>query len=198
MDIVGRNIREKIKELGRLWKLSKNRLKISNNVLNSWNRLISEWAEDENMPLIIRKFNKRGEIVNHPSGREIIFSDNTFAVWVYSEALNGNTYELSKLRGKLANEEIPMIFALNKKEKAKYKKTLGKNPLFGFKLCHIKPVGLNSKEIKNIDINEIIKYFKRYANPINMFLLPKDIGGLGEIQEFIDEQKPLNIDKSVL
>ena len=48
------------------------------------------------------------------------------------------------------------------------------------------------------DINEIIKYFKRYANPINMFLLPKDIGWLGEIQEFIDEQKPLNIDKSVL
>lgn len=106
---------------------------------------------------------------------------------MYSEALNGNTYELSKLRCKLANEEIPMIFALNKKEKAKlesisgYTKTLGKNPLFGFKLCHIKPVGLNSKEIKNIDINEIIKYFKRYANPINMFLLPKDIGGLGEI-----------------
>ena len=198
MDIVGRNIREKIKELGRLWKLSKNRLKISNNVLNSWNRLISEWAEDENIPLIIRKFNKRGEIVNHPSGREIIFSDNTFAVWVYSEALNGNSYELSKLRGKLAKKEIPMIFALNKKSKAKYKKTLGKNPLSGFKLCHIKPVGLNSKEIKNIDINEIIKYFKRYANPINMFLLPKDIGGLGEIQEFIDEQKPLNIDKSVL
>lgn len=54
MDIVGRNIREKIKELGRLWELSKDRLKISNNILNSWNRLISEWAEDENMPLIIR------------------------------------------------------------------------------------------------------------------------------------------------
>lgn len=205
MDIVGRNIREKIKELGRLWKLSKNRLKISNNVLNSWNRLISEWAEDENIPLIIRKFNKRGEIVNHPSGREIIFSDNTFAAWVYSEALNRKTYELSKLRGKLAKKEIPMIFALNKKEKAKlesisgYTKTLGKNPLSGFKLCHIKPVGLNNdNKIEYLDINEIIKYFKRYANPINMFLLPKDIGGLGEIQEFIDEQKPLNIDKSVL
>ena len=28
-----------------------------------------------------------------------------------------------------------------------------------------------------------------YANPMNMFILPKEIGGLGEIQEFIDEQK---------
>lgn len=40
-----------------------------------------------------------------------------------------------------------------------------------------------------MDINELIMYFKRYANPMNMFLLPKEIGGLGEIQEFIDEQR---------
>ena len=45
------------------------------------------------------------------------------------------------------------------------------------------------KDIVNLDINEIIKYFKRYSNPMNMFILPKEIGGLGEIQEFIDEQK---------
>ena len=52
------------------------------------------------------------------------------------------------------------------------------------------PVGMNSrKDIVNLDINEIIKYFKRYSNPMNMFILPKEIGGLGEIQEFIDEQK---------
>lgn len=45
------------------------------------------------------------------------------------------------------------------------------------------------KNIADLDINEIIKYFERYANPMNMFILPKEIGGLGEIQEFIDEQK---------
>ena len=59
-----------------------------------------------------------------------------------------------------------------------------------WKLCHIEPVGMNSrKNIADLDINEIIKYFERYANPMNMFILPKEIGGLGEIQEFIDEQK---------
>ena len=31
--------------------------------------------------------------------------------------------------------------------------------------------------------------FKRYSNSMNMFILPKDIGSLGEIQEFIDKQK---------
>ena len=45
------------------------------------------------------------------------------------------------------------------------------------------------KDIVNFDINEITKYFKRYSNPMNMFILPNEISGLGEIQEFIDEQK---------
>lgn len=43
------------------------------------------------------------------------------------------------------------------------------------------------KDIVNLDINEIIKYFKRYSNPMNVFILLKEIGGLEEIQEFIDE-----------
>ena len=35
----------------------------------------------------------------------------------------------------------------------------------------------------------VAPHFERYANPMNMFILPKEIGGLGEIQEFIDEQR---------
>lgn len=45
------------------------------------------------------------------------------------------------------------------------------------------------KNIVDLDINKIVMYFKRYANPMKMFILPKGIGGLGEIQEFIDEQR---------
>lgn len=89
-----------------------------------------------------------------------------------------------------------MVYALTKDDKIKatYTKTLGKDAISDtnskWKLCHIEPVGLNSrKKINDLDINEIIKYFKRYANPMNMFILPKEIGGLGEIQEFIEEQK---------
>ena len=55
MDIVGTVIRNKIKELGQLWKSSENYMNVSVDVLNSWKTLISEWAEDESMPLIIRK-----------------------------------------------------------------------------------------------------------------------------------------------
>ena len=53
MDFVGTVIRNKIKELGQLWKSSENHMKISIDVLNSGDTLISEWAEDESMPLIM-------------------------------------------------------------------------------------------------------------------------------------------------
>lgn len=60
----------------------------------------------------------------------------------------------------------------------------------GWKLCHIEPIGFNSsKSINEIDIHSIEEHFRKYANPYNMFVLPKEIGDLGEIQVFIDEQK---------
>ena len=196
MGFVGTDIRNKIKELGQLWKSSENNKKISIDVLNSWDTLISEWAEDESMPLIIRKGSSRGQEFTHPSGRKVIISDNTFALWVYRNVLDGRTYSLSELKNKLDSNEIPMVYALTKKEKekAKYTKTLGKDALSDadtkWKLCHIEPVGMNSrKNIVDLDINDIKECFKRYSNPMNMFILPKEIGGLGEIQEFIDEQK---------
>ena len=198
MDFVGINIRNKIKELGRLWKSSENQLNISMDVLNSWSNLIAEWAKDESMPLIIRKGNYRGQEFTHPSGRKIIISDNTFALWVYHNVLDEKTFNLFELKSMLNSNKIPMVYALTKEEKkkAKYTKTLGKDALSNtdakWKSCHIEPVGLNSrKNIEDLGISEIIMYFTRYADSVNMFMLPKEIGGLGEIQEFIDEQRYL-------
>lgn len=113
MDFVGINIRNKIKELGRLWKeSSENQLKISMDVLNSWNNLIAEWTKDESMPLIIRKGNYRGQEFSHPSGRKVIISDNTFALWVYHNVLNEKIFDLFKLKSMLNSNKIPMVYVL--------------------------------------------------------------------------------------
>ena len=78
MDFVGTVIRNKIKELGQLWKSSENHMNVSIDVLNSWDTLISEWAEDESMPLIIRKGSSRGQEYTHLSGRKVIVCHKTF------------------------------------------------------------------------------------------------------------------------
>ncbi len=192
-DLVGEEIRMKIKEIGTLWHNSPNNPQIGIDVLENWNKLIEEWIADKDMPLIIRKeTNKRGQSFVHPCGREIIVSDNTVAIWVYSNVLKGTVFTLSQIKELLNQKELPMVFMATKeiKENAKYSKPLGSYALSDWKLCHIQPVGFNTNtSIEDLDISDIEDHFRKYANPNNMFILPKEIGYLGEIDVFIEEQK---------
>lgn len=192
-DLIGNEIREKIREIGYLWRMSEHNPHINNDVLMTWELIIEKWIADKSMPLIIRKDrDMRGQSFIHPSGREIIVSDNTFAIWVYYCVMNGKTYTLSQLKEMLSCNEIPMVFMHSKKisKSAKYTRPLGAYSLPEWKLCHIEPVGFNSsKSIEELNIIVIQEHFRKYANPRNMFVLPKEIGDLGEIQIFIDEQK---------
>ena len=191
-------IKTKITELGSLWKHSKNNPQslVSESTLEEWDQLILKWAEDENLPLIIRRSGTRGQEFKHPSGRKIIISDNTFALWVYHNVLSNQTFTIGEIKSMLNNNEVPMVYALKKEEKGitRHTKTLGKYSLSEgdskWKLCHIIPVGLNSRKgIEEFDIETIKKHVINYANPRNIFVVPKEIGGLGEIQVFINEQK---------
>jgi hypothetical protein len=192
-DIVEDDIRQKIKEIGILWRNSPHNPLIDSEVVKKWENLIEEWVADETMPLIIRKeTSKRGQAFNHPCGREIIVSDNTVAIWVLSNVLKGKVFTLSDIKELLQDNELPMVFMATKeiKTKAKYTKSLGSYALSNWKVCHIQPVGFNTNaSIEDLEISDIENHFRKYANPNNMFLLPKEIGYLGEIDVFIDEQK---------
>lgn len=191
-DLVGEEIRKKIKEIGILWRNSPNNPQINVEVLDNWNKLIEEWIADKDMPLIIRKeTNKRGQSFVHPCGREIIISDNTVAIWVYSNVLKGRLYTLPQIKELLSRNELPMVFMSTKeiRANAKYTKQLDRYALSGWKLCHIQPVGFNTNtSIENLEISDIEDHFRKYVNPNNMFILPKEIGDLGEIDVFIKEQ----------
>lgn len=76
------------------------------------------------------------------------------------------------------------------KANAKYTKPLRSNALLDWKLCHIEPIGFNTNTaIMDLEISDIKDHFRNYVNPNNMFVLPKEIGYLGEIDVFIEEQK---------
>ena len=192
-DIIDYEIKTRIKEIGRLWRESKHNPVILTDVLVSWNETIDNWIRDCSMPLIVRKeTKKKGQSIIHPCGREIIISDNSFAIWVFGRVMKNETFSISQLKEMLYKNEIPMVMMQTKdiKEKGKYTKPLEGYSLSGWKVCHIEPVGFNTnKPIEELNISQIENHFRKYANPNNMFLLPKELGPLGEIQLFIDEQK---------
>ena len=192
-DLIGKEIRMKIKEIGTIWRNSPNNPQIDNEVLKNWNNLIEEWIADKDIPLIIRKeTNKRGQSFVHPCGREIIVSDNTVAIWAYSNVLKGKIFTISQIKKLLDEKELPIVFMATKeiKAKAKYTKPLGSYALSNWRVCHIQSVGFNTNtNIEDLKISDIEDHFRKYVNPNNMFVLPKEIGYLGEIDEFIEEQK---------
>lgn len=193
-DLVGKDIRSKIREIGALWRSSPNNPSIDQEVVNQWEKLIDDWIKDSNMPLIVRKeTNKRGQTFRHSTtGREIIIADNSVALWVYGHVLKGKVFTLSQIRELLQNNELPVVFMATKeiRKNAKYAKALGKNPLSNWKLCHIESIGLNTNTpIIDLDIEVIKEHFRKYVSPKNMFVLPKEIGDLGEIEAFIEQQK---------
>lgn len=191
-DNVGDIIRCKISELGKIWKQSPYNPTVDKDIVNQWDKLIQEWISDVGIPLIIRKnLSNRGQVFTHSTGREIIVSDNSFAIWVFHCVLHKKFFSLSLIKEMLEKNMIPMVYMQTKdiKEKAKYTRTLSGYDLSGWKLCHIKPVGFNTNTpIECLRITDIQEHFNLYANPKNMFVLPKEIGALGEIKEFIDEQ----------
>lgn len=196
-DLIGSEIWKKIEEIGLLWHDSENNpsKNIKKDILDSWENTLNEWIQDDNMPLIVRKeTNRKGQSFDHSCGRKIIISDNTFAIWIYGRVLKGEIYTLDQLKNKLFQKEIPMVFMQTAeiREKGEYTKPLGNFSLPEWKLCHIEPIGFNtSKRLEDIDINDIKEHFKKYASPRNMFVLPKEIGDLGEIPIFIEKQKYL-------
>ena len=189
------SILEKIEELGKLWHTSLSNPKVIPSILDAWEKVIITWMNDDSLPLVIRKSREsRGSEIIHKTGRRVIISDNSFPQWVYFHVLQGKIFNTSEIKEKLFKNEIPFCFVLKSSTKAMvtHTTTLGKYSLNkeGWKLCHIDPVGLRNN-IKIADQNIVILKEKFFAlsNPKNMFLVPKEIGGIGEIQEFIEQQK---------
>ena len=185
------NMTEKIKELGREW--NKSRPKFDPEIERDWDDVIDKWATESDMPLIIRKSSgARGSEVVHSSGRRIIISDNSPAQWVCYLALNGEVKSVSEIKQALLDDKVPISFAIKKEDKSKiiYRQTLSGYSInkLGWKLCHKDRVGIgNNEDPKTMNIDTVIDRFKNLMKPSNFFLIPLELGGLGELDEFIKE-----------
>lgn len=179
-------------DLGGMWHASDVRPKIESTVAAQWDQLLQEWANDRQLPLLVRKNALvRGSEINHVTGRKIVPCDNTPAQWACGLALRGHVPSIPEIRKQLSEDSLPVSFAHKKAEKEmrRYHCTLGKHTINknGWKLCHIASVGLNTRQsLEDIDLAVLKEKFVSLLSPSNYFLLPMAWGGLGEAKEFIN------------
>jgi hypothetical protein len=117
--------------------------------------------------------------------------DNSPAQWAFGYACVKGSLKLADIRQFVDEDMIPVAMILQKKEKAaaRFRCTLGGTVDLnskGWKLAHIRPVGLGSRTpLSDIPLNAIVDHFRRLMSPSNMFVVPKQWAGLAEPHEFV-------------
>ena len=172
---------EPLRDLGDRWAQSVNRPRPSKNALNKWDRLLKLWVGKKDLPLLMRKSGRRGEADICSNGRKVLFTDNSPANWALGLALNGTVPSIGSWSETDVRSNVPFEFT-----KKQGFKLIDLNKA-GWKICHIEPVSdRRRRKIGDIPPEEIETAFLRFLSPANMFLIPKEISGAGEIQEVIN------------
>jgi hypothetical protein len=181
-----------IVRLAELWAQEASRPQPARDVLEHWDRLIADWAEDPSLPLYVRKVkNDRGSCIEHHSThRCLVPTDNSPAQWAFALAVVGEKPSLGQVRQCLQQDGVPVAMVLNASERTRagyqclLSETLSPN-LSGWKVCHLEGVGLARRTlVSEIDDITLREHFRKLMAPSNMFLVPKKYGGLGELPEF--------------
>jgi hypothetical protein len=181
-----------IHEFGSLWASSAIRPTPEKSVLEGWQKLLFEWVETPDLPLFVRKHRgDRGHELAHETGRVIVPTDNSAPHWAFTLACAGKVPSLSEIRTFLAKDSIPvaMIQKSIEKQAARYRCTLSKDydvNKRGWKLGHIKPVGLNTrKSVTELPIELLKEQHIALLAPRNMFVIPLAWSGLAEVENVI-------------
>jgi len=194
-DLLPEGMNNRVEELARIWSQSASRPTPSSRVVQHWNQLIENWVNDAGLPLLVRKFdNNRGSVLQHESGRFIVPVDNSPAPWALSRAVAEEEPTLEEIRNAFAADAIPVAMAMSGPERAsaRYRCNLTSMGLgspngAGWKVCHIKRVGLaGTIPIGALPEPQLREHFRRLMAPGNMFVIPKKYSGLGELPEFCD------------
>jgi hypothetical protein len=188
---------EAVRQLASLWASHTDRPRIDKTIVGRWDRLIAAWIEEKQLPLFVRKYGKehhvRGEVSYHKSGRALIHADNSPTFWSYALAYSYECPSVSDIDGLLG--EIPIAFPnLTAVEKARSTYQCTPNQMSNpndpnkreWKVCHKTKLGRLPGEIEQVPIQNIEKHFLRFISPSNIFLVPKKLAGLGELDEFCD------------
>lgn len=143
-----------LRDLAARWREAPERPRVDPAVLAHWDRLIEEWANDPQLPLLVRKASLKGAVREHAAfGRAILHVDNSPANWALSSALLGRRPALAEIAPALRSGAIPvaMIKLAVADERSLYRGLLrpAMDPpnlnTLGWKVCHVAPVGASDR-----------------------------------------------------
>lgn len=161
-----------------------------------WNEIVDQWAEAEDLPLIVRRNSHRQMCMRlampgRPGG--VVPSDNSPAHWMVMRCFEGGARPTLSLVRSLQHE-IPMTMRMSAKEalECDFPKRLDDSEdhagISGWYLAHIEPVGLGrigKTALENLPHHVLEDRFRLLMRPSNMILIARTISGLAGIDGWI-------------
>lgn len=184
------DLTEPLRILAAAWAESELRPRPAPDVVKHWDELVQAWAADPALPLFIRKSSdNRGSLLRHVTGRQIAPVDNSPAVWAFACALRGEKPMLDEVAAAIQSNRVPVAMVLKAVERAQASLTCTLRAehnlnTAGWKLAHIEPVGLRmTRAVEDIELARVQSHHRLLMSPSNMFLVPREWAGLGELPE---------------
>ena len=181
-----------LRDLGERWAAEPARPRIREEMLSAWDALLEAWIAVRELPLLVRKFRgNRGLPLVGRGGRTLIPTDNSPAQWAYSVAYDGFCPRPDEVIPLLESGRLPVAMAMGADERraATFTGFRAKCPSTseaGWKLAHIRPVGLSERGSPEImPASRIEEHFRLLMSPRNMLVVPADWAGLAEVPQFI-------------
>jgi hypothetical protein len=173
-----------------------------------WHQFFMEWAADDKAPLLIRRTSPIW--MDDSRAFKIIFCDNSPAHWSTTKAFDNKppVYSTETVE-KLVRSEIPLFATLSKKERAEignlhpgyeeinqlWSKS-GEYSRFAdkWRVDHIQDVGVKKRSdgFKKMSRLELKPFFLRLMSPGNIFLTPKTLAGIGDMEVYLDYMRKQN------
>jgi hypothetical protein len=189
-----KEMKDLIVKLGKIWAEHPIRPQPKLDILQHWDTLVSEWADDDSLPLYVRKQScGRGKELRHATGRSIVPTDNSPAQWAFVQSYRGRKPSMKGIATEIRDDKVPiaMVLKTQEKEEAKYTRQLNGEETIntaGWYLAHIEPIGLKRRldptELAKLDLPTLQKHFRLFMAPSNMFLVHKKYSGLAGLPEF--------------
>lgn len=184
-----------LRRLASNWRESPARPCITGQDALAWHAVMQEWVRDRSLPLLVRRPRLgRGREIGHHSGRIVIPTDDSPAMYMLSLAMERRLPSRQTLLDALESGRMPVAAALTAEERqnARYRGTVANmdapNLLeLGYSICHITQVGLRRFPLAERTEIELVAHSLLFLSPVNMFVVPRQYAGVGELPEFIDE-----------
>lgn len=171
--------------------------KLPETAANACNRVIDEWAEADDLPLIVRRNGHpytcvRLQVPGRSGG--VVPSDNSPAHWMVMRCFESEPPPTLKLVRSFLYD-IPMTMRMSEKDaqECDFPKRLDDYSddhagTSGWYLAHIQPVGLGKigkTPLERLPVARPKEHFRLLMRPSNMILVARAISGLAEIDGWI-------------